>query len=232
MVALAKEEEAKEEDVKKGVESDHVQEDKEELTMPGHGTSLVAQRSLKVGHVVTEEDWLQSNVFHTRCTSKGKVCSVITDSWSFEKCVSMEMVQKLDLNMVPHPKPYNLSWLQRESDIKVKHRCLVSFTIRKHYEDDIWYGIVPMDVCHLLLRRPWKYDRKVIYDGFKNTYTFHKDGHKIILAPMKPTMALETKLEKKSTLLFKSKLEKEIKVDLDVIALVVVEEIESEKEIP
>ena len=142
------------------------------------------------------------------------------------------MVQKLDLNMVPHPKPYNLSWLQRESDIKVKHRCLVSFTIRKHYEDDIWYSIVPMDVCHLLLRRPWKYDRKVIYDGFKNTYTIHKYGHKTILAPMKPTMDLETKLEKKSTLLFKSKLEKEIKVGLDVMALVVVEEIESEKEIP
>ena len=127
---------------------------------------------------------------------------MIIDNGSFENCVSMEMVQKLDLNMVPHPKPYNLCWLQRGSDIKVKHRCLVSFTIGKHYEDEIWCDIVPMDVCHLLLERPWQYDRKVIYDGFKNTYTFHKDGHKIILAPMKPTMALETKLEEKSSLLF------------------------------
>ena len=105
--------------------------------MPDRETSLVAQRSLKVGAVVSEEDWLRSNVFHTRCTSKGKVCSVIIDSRSFENCVSMEMVQKLDLNMVPHPKPYNLCWLQRRSDIKVKHRCLVSFTIGKHYEDEI-----------------------------------------------------------------------------------------------
>ena len=46
-----------------------------------------------------------------------------------------------------------------------------------------------MDVCHLLLRRPWKYDRKVIYDGFKNTYTFRNNGHKIVLAPLKPTIA-------------------------------------------
>ena len=44
-------------------------------------------------------------------------------------------------------------------------------------------------------------DHKVIYDGFRKTYTFHKDGHKSILAPMKPTMALETKLEEKSCLL-------------------------------
>ena len=98
MVALVKEE-----DVEEGVESNHMQEDEEGLTMPDHGTSLVSQRSLKVGAVVSEEDWLRSNVFHTRCTFKGKVCLVIIDNGCFENCVSMEMVQKLDLKMVPHP---------------------------------------------------------------------------------------------------------------------------------
>ena len=80
---------------------------------------------------------------------------MIIDSGSFEKCVSMEMVQNLDLKMVPHLKPYNLCWLQKESDIKVKHRFLVSFTIGKHDKDEIWCDFVPMDACHLLLRRPW-----------------------------------------------------------------------------
>jgi hypothetical protein len=28
-----------------------------------------------------------------------------------------------------------------------------------------------MDVCHLLLGIPWKYDRNVVHDGRKNTYT-------------------------------------------------------------
>ena len=133
--------------------------------------------------------------------------------------------------MIPHPKPYNLCWLQKGTNIKVKHRCLVSFTIGKHYKDEIWCDVVPMDACHMLLGRPWQCDQKVIYDGFKNTYTFHKDGHKIILAPMKPTMALETKLEDKSSLLSKSELEKEIKVGSYVMALVIVKETESEKEI-
>ena len=40
------------------------------------------------------------------------------------------------------------------SYIKVKHRCLVSFTIGKHYKDEIWCDVFPMDACHLLLRRP------------------------------------------------------------------------------
>ena len=39
MVALVEEYEAEEEDVEEGIESNH--EDKDELTMPDHGTSLV-----------------------------------------------------------------------------------------------------------------------------------------------------------------------------------------------
>ena len=62
VVALVEEEEAEEEDVEEEVESDH----EDDLTMPDHGTSLVARRTLKIGAVTSEEDWLQSNVFHTR----------------------------------------------------------------------------------------------------------------------------------------------------------------------
>ena len=231
MVALVEEYEAEEEeDVEEAIESDH--EDKDELTMPDHGTSLVVQRSLKIGAAACEENWLRSNVFHTRCTSKEKVCLVIIDSGSFETCVSLEMVQKLDLKLDPHPKPYKLSWLQEGGDIKVKHRCLVSFTIGKHYQDEVWCDIVPMDVCHLLLGRPWQYDRQIINDGFKNTYTFRKDGHKIVLAPLKPTIAPASKPAEQNSLLSKSEMEKEISVGSDVMALVAIEETESEKEIP
>ena len=45
-------------------------------------------------------------------------------------------------------------------------------------------------------------------------------------------MVLETKLEEKSSLLSKYELEKEIKTGSDVMALVVIEETKSEKEIP
>ena len=34
--------------------------------MPDHGTSLVVQRSLKIGEAASEENWLRSNVFHTK----------------------------------------------------------------------------------------------------------------------------------------------------------------------
>jgi hypothetical protein len=36
--------------------------------------------------------------------------------------------------------------------------------------------VIPMDVCHVFLERPWKYDRNVIHDGRRNTYTLEKNG--------------------------------------------------------
>ena len=33
-----------------------------------------------------------------------------------------------------------------------------------------------MYLCHILLGRPWHFDRNVIHDGRKNTYTLEKNG--------------------------------------------------------
>ena len=42
-----------------------------------------------------------------------------------------------------------------------------------------------MDVCHLLLGRAWKYDKNVVHDGKKNTYTLEKNGRMHMLLPIK-----------------------------------------------
>ena len=52
------------------------------------------------------------------------------------------------------------------------------------YKDDIVCHIMPMDVCHILLGRPWQYDRKVVHDGRKNTYSLEKDGKRHTLSPL------------------------------------------------
>eukprot|EP00253_Pinus_taeda_P018811 PITA_18811 len=53
------------------------------------------------------------------------------------------------------------------------------------YRDVILCDIMPMDVCHVLLGRPWKFDRKAIHGGRRNTYTIEKDGVKHTLLPVK-----------------------------------------------
>jgi len=43
-----------------------------------------------------------------------------------------------------------------------------------------------MDVCHVLLKRPWLFDKRVTYDGYLNTYSFNKDDKKIPLSLLGP----------------------------------------------
>ena len=45
--------------------------------------------------------------------------------------------------------------------------------------------VMKMDVCHILLGRPWQYDRGAAHDGKKNNYKFHKDGIDHTLNPIK-----------------------------------------------
>ena len=61
-------------------------------------------------------------------------------------------------------------------------------------------------------------DRHVIYDRFKNTYFFHKESTKLVLAPLKCTLSLESK--KKVSSLLVCKAENEINRDYNVKSLV------------
>ena len=37
---------------------------------------------------------------------------------------------------------------------------------------------------HILLGRPWQYDRQVLHDGLTKKMTFTFQGHKVILKPL------------------------------------------------
>jgi hypothetical protein len=72
-----------EEDLEDDVEDEPVDdESEEEWTNEDQGESLVIRRILK--STCVEEDWLRNNIFHTKCTSSGKVCNVIVDGGSCE----------------------------------------------------------------------------------------------------------------------------------------------------
>jgi hypothetical protein len=117
----------------------------------------------------------RNNLFRTTCKTKDKVCKVIIDSGSIENLVSIEMVEKLELKTTTHPRTYKVSWLQKGHQVMITKQCLVEIKIGG-YKDEIPCDVIPMDVCHILLGRPWKFDRNVIHDRRKNTYTLEKNG--------------------------------------------------------
>ena len=103
------------------------QDDDREVAYADQGLSIVVQMNLKVSCIVDDDNWIRNNVFHTKCTSHGRVCMMIIHSGSFENVVSREMIQKLKLETISHPNPYQLCWLQKGNEIKVSKRCLVFF---------------------------------------------------------------------------------------------------------
>jgi hypothetical protein len=56
---------------------------------------------------------------------------------------------------------------------------MVLFWIGK-YVDEILCDVVPIQKSHILLGRPWYYDRKAIHDRVKNKYTIVKNYHSCI----------------------------------------------------
>ncbi|XP_073110280.1 uncharacterized protein [Elaeis guineensis] len=64
----------------------------------------------------------------------------------------------------------------------------------KSYKDEVVCDVIPMKASHLLLRRPWQYDRRAIHDGFKNIYSFAKNGKNIVLAPLSPQQIQKNQL--------------------------------------
>ncbi|GKD34019.1 hypothetical protein Tco_1249528 [Tanacetum coccineum] len=73
------------------------------------------------------------------------------------------------------------------------------------------------DACHLLLGRPWEYDRDITHNGRTNTYSFLFGEVKITLMPNKPK---EVVSKPTGTLLTLSQFEDEMEIGDDVFVLI------------
>ena len=150
-----------------------------------YGDSLVTRHALNTKIKMDDIEQKSENIFHTRCHINNKVCSMIIDLRSCINLASTTLVEKLNLRTLKHPRPYMLQWLSDCGEVRVNKQVLVSFSIGK-YQDMVLCDVVPMHASHILLGKPWQYDRKVIHDGLRNMYSFEKDGKTIKLAPLTP----------------------------------------------
>ncbi|KAK1609458.1 hypothetical protein QYE76_033131 [Lolium multiflorum] len=149
--------------------------------------SLVVTRVLTTQPQAMEDQ--RCNIFQTRAGIGGKSIKVIIDGGSCHNLASTELCEKLNLPLRKHPHPYHVQWLSDKGNVKIQHTVTVNFKIGP-YEDTIECDVVPMTVCHLLLGRPWQYDKKAIHDGYSNAYTFKVKDKKFELRPMTPSQII------------------------------------------
>lgn len=162
--------------------------DTEEQVLGDVGQLLVVRRNCFTPQVI-EESWLRTNIFRTTCIIRGKVCRPYIDSGSCTNIVSEETVTKPALSTEPHPTPYRIAWLNSKTELCISRRYRVPFSIGSTYKDLVFCDVIPMDICHLILGRPWQYDRRIIHVGFANTYSFSFEDKKIKLLPSQEAAA-------------------------------------------
>ena len=143
------------------------------------------------------ESGQRHNLFQTRAKVEDKVCKVIIDGRSCHNLASKEMVDKLGLKLLKHPHPNHMQWLNNSGSIKITQRVKVPFKIGE-YVDTVECDVAPMTVCHMLLGRPWQYDRSSLHSGQTNQYSIKWKGKELILKPMTPQQILAEHLQKSS----------------------------------
>ncbi|XP_024010472.1 uncharacterized protein LOC112085485 [Eutrema salsugineum] len=163
---------------------DESSEEEYESATKGQMMVGVAMRALSV-ITKSDEQEQRENLFHTRCLVKDQICSVIIDGGSCTNVASVTMVARLGLQVIKHPKPYKLQWLNENGEMAVDNQVKVPLSIGK-YEDEVLCDILPMEASHILLGRPWQSDRQVMHDGFTNRHKFEFKGRKTVLLPMTP----------------------------------------------
>ncbi|KAA3477852.1 Transposon Ty3-I Gag-Pol polyprotein [Gossypium australe] len=178
-------------------ESESISENEEDLEQPIEGELLVVKRSLNLQSVGNKEQ--RKNIFHSICQIQGKVCSIIIDGGSCTNVASTLMVEKLGLSTTKHPNPNKLQWLNDGEELKVTKQVLVSFSIGKYF-DEVLCDVVSTHAGHLLLGRPWQFDRRVMHDGYTNRYSFKHLRRNVTLAPFTPKQREKKKRVQKKKL--------------------------------
>ncbi|XP_074318824.1 uncharacterized protein LOC141655653 [Silene latifolia] len=176
-------------------EEGHYEE--EEFEAPIYDSALVLRRALHSEIEIVDKEQ-RDQLFHTKCQIKDKWCNVIVDGGSCTNVASTELVKKLALNTTAHPRPYNLHWLDDSNNLRVTRQARVMFTMGS-YQDEVLCDVIPMDACHLLLGRPWQFDRDVVHHGRSNSYTLLVKGKKITLKPMSPEAIRKTHMKAPKT---------------------------------
>lgn len=70
-------------------------------------------------------------------------------------------------------------------EVRATKQVLASFIVGK-FKNEVICDVVPMNATHLLLGRPWQFNRKTKHDGFRNRYTVEKYEKIYTLAPLSP----------------------------------------------
>ena len=129
----------------------------------------------------TQHEKERIEIFHIRVISKHTKIDTLFDTGSQENLISKDTVKKLNLETIPHPKPYPLGWICDNAKLQVTRRCKLRFAITTNFIDEVELDVIPLDICGIVLGSPYLYDRRAIFHHHENKYHLFKNGVEYIV---------------------------------------------------
>ncbi|XP_078433680.1 uncharacterized protein LOC144704972 [Wolffia australiana] len=126
---------------------------------------------------VAQRTW----IFYTHVKIGGLTYKLIVHSGSCMNGISEDTATRLGLPLLPHPTPYNVSWINA-STIPVKMKCYVPLKMSM-YDEKVLCDVLPMKIGSIILGRPWLYDHDVQLSGRANMCSFIYGGRRLIWYP-------------------------------------------------
>ena len=91
------------------------------------------------------------------------------------------MVKKINLETIPHKKPYPLGWICKDANLQISKKCILCFAITAYFIDIVELDVVPLDITGVVLGNTYLYDKKSIFHFHENKYHLFKDGKEYIV---------------------------------------------------
>jgi hypothetical protein len=66
--------------------------------------------------------------------------------------------------MIPHMHPYTNGWIHQGRDLHVIQQFLLPYVINP-FKDEVLCDIYPLEVCDILLGKPYLWKRHVVYES-------------------------------------------------------------------
>jgi hypothetical protein len=131
------------------------------------------------------------SLFTNNFQIKRSLALPIMDNGSQKNLVSQELVQHLQIPTTPHPKSYQLGWVQKDGPASWYLNIVLSLFSIGQFKFFLC-DVSPLDCVNLLLGLPYQQDRNVVYLAKTHQYKLSKYGHTYILTAA-PTPTHHTK---------------------------------------
>ena len=123
-------------------------------SMATKGKEDVVRTSSSHSHNNTPNEESRIELFPVRVISNHEKGDALFYSGSQSNLLSEDLVKKLNLETVPHRKPYPLGWIVNNVNLQVTRKCLFKLSITEKFIDEVELDVLPLDISGIILGSP------------------------------------------------------------------------------